>query len=122
MLSLTLKASFVNKIFPRNPFNPQVKFTPQSKPFSPQSKPKSPQSGPQSNLSHPSDDSIHSFTPKPRFSGEKKIKVSTGAKIRNRYNQVPHLTQSQSPLFQPISNYCKQSGHIISECIAFKKK
>ena len=44
--SLTHKASFVNKPFPRKPFNPQLKFTPQSRPFSPQSKPYSPQSGP----------------------------------------------------------------------------
>ena len=36
--SLTHKASFVNKPFPRKPFNPQLKFTPQSRPFSPQSK------------------------------------------------------------------------------------
>ena len=99
--SLTHKASFVNKPFPRKPFNPQLKFTPQSRPFSPQSKPYSPQSGPKSNPSNPSDNSSHSFTPKPRFSGENK---------------------GQSPLSQPICNYCKQSGHIISECIALKKK
>ena len=37
--SLTHKASFLNKPFPRKPFNPQSKFTPQSRPFSPQSKP-----------------------------------------------------------------------------------
>ena len=35
--SLTHKASFVNKPFLRKPFNPQLKFTPQSRPFSPQS-------------------------------------------------------------------------------------
>ena len=40
--SLTHKASFVNKPFPRKPFNPQLKFTPQSRSFSPQSKPYSP--------------------------------------------------------------------------------
>ena len=33
--SLTHKTSFVNKPFPRKPFNPQSKFTPQSRPFSP---------------------------------------------------------------------------------------
>ena len=99
--SLTHKTSFVNKPFPREPFNPQLKFTPQSKPFIPQSKPYSPQSGPKSNLSNPSDNSSHLFTPKPRFSGENK---------------------GQSPLSQPICNYCKQSGHIISECIALKRK
>ena len=99
--SLTHKTSFVNKPFPRKPFNPQLKFTPQSRPFSPQSKPYSPQSGPKTNLSNPSDNSNHLFTPKPRFSGENK---------------------GQSPLSQPICNYCKQSGHIISECIALKRK
>ena len=99
--SLTHKTSFVNKPFPRKPFNPQLKFTPQSRPFIPQSKPYPPQSGPKSNLSNPSDNSSHLFTPKPRFSGENK---------------------GQSPLSQPICNYCKQSGHIISECIALKRK
>ena len=99
--SLTHKTSFVNKPFPRKPFNPQLNYTPQSRPFIPQSKPYSPQSGPKSNLSNPSDNSSHSFTPKPRFSGENK---------------------GQSPLSQPICNYCKQSGHIISECIALKRK
>ena len=99
--SLTHKISFVNKPFPRKPFNPQLKFTPQSRPFSPQSKPYSPQSGPKSNPSNPSDNSSHSFTPKPTFSGENK---------------------GQIPLSQPICNYCKQSGHIISECIALKRK
>ena len=99
--SLTLKASFVNKPFLRKPFNPQSKFTPQSRPFSPQSKPYSPQSGPKFNPSNPSDNSSHSFTPKPKFFGENK---------------------GQSPLSQPICNYCKQSGHIISECVALKRK
>ena len=37
--SLTHKASFASKPFPRETFNPQLKFTPQSRPFSPQSKP-----------------------------------------------------------------------------------
>ena len=76
-------------------------FTPQSRPFSPKSKPYSPQSGPKFNPSNPSDNSSHSFTPKPNFSGENK---------------------GQSPLSQPICNYCKQSGHIISECVALKSK
>ena len=62
--SLTHKASFVNKPFPRKPFNPQSKFTPQLRPFSSQSKPYSPQSGPKFNPSNPSDNSSHSFTPK----------------------------------------------------------
>ena len=99
--SLTHKASFFNKPFPRKPFNPQSKFTPQSRLFSPQSKPYSPQSGPKFSPSNPSDDSSHSFTPKPKFSGENK---------------------GQSPISQPICNYCKQSGHIISECVALKRK
>ena len=53
------------------------------------------------NPSNPSDNSSHSFISKPKFSGENK---------------------SQSPLSQPICNYCKQSGHIISECVALKRK
>ena len=97
--SLTHKASFVNKPFPRKPFNPQSR--PQSRPFSPQSKPYSPQSGPKSNPSNPSDNSSHSVTPKPKFSGENK---------------------SQNPLSQPFCNYCKRSGHIISECLSLKRK
>ena len=99
--SLTHRASFVNKPFPRKPFNPQSKFTPQSRPFSPQSKPYFPQSGPKSNPSNPSDTSSHSFTPKPKFSGENK---------------------GQNPLSQPFCNYCKRSGHIISECLSLKRK
>ena len=99
--SLTHKTSFINKPFPRKPCNPQLKFTPQSRPFSPQSKPYSPQPGSKSNPSNPSDNSSHSFTPKPRFSGENK---------------------DQSSLSQPICYYCKQSGHIISESIALKRK
>ena len=99
--SLTHKASFVNKPFPRKPFNPQAKFTPQSRPFSPQSKPYSPQSGPKSNPSNTSDNSSHSVTPKPKFSGENK---------------------SQKPLSQPFCNYCKRSGHILSECLSLSRK
>ena len=99
--SLTHKASFVNKPFPRKPFNPQSKFTPQSRPFSPQSKPYSPQSGPKSNPSNPFDNSSHSVTPKPKFSGENK---------------------GQNPLSQPFCNYCKRSGHINSECLSLKRK
>ena len=99
--SLTHKASFLNKPFPRKPFNPQSKFTPQSRPLSPQSKPYYPQSGPKANPSNPSDNSSHSFTPKPKFSGENK---------------------GQNPLSQPFCNYCKRSGHIISECLSLKRK
>ena len=99
--SLTHKVYFVSKTFSKKIFNPQLKFTPQSRPFFSQSKPYSPKSGPKSNPSNPSDISSHSFTPKSRFSGENK---------------------GQSPLFQPICNHCNQSGHIISECIALKRK
>ena len=37
---------------------------------------------------------IDYVTPKQNPTSEKQNKVSKGAKIRNRYNQVPHLTQS----------------------------
>ena len=94
--SFTHKASFVNKPFSRKPFNPQSKFTPQSRSFSPHSKPYSPQSRLKSNSSIP----------------------------------VIHLLQSlifgenkgQVPLSQPICNYCKHTGHIISECVGLKKE
>ena len=99
--SLTHKASFVHKPFSRKPYNPQSKFTPQLRQYSPQSKPYSPQSGPKSNPSNPTDNSSHSLTPKSKFSGDNK---------------------GQNPLSQPICNYCKQSGHIISECVALKRK
>ena len=92
--SLTHKASFVNKPFLRKPFNPQLKLTPQSRPFSPQSLPYSPQPGPKSTPV------IYPIIP------------------------VIHLFQKlgQSPLSQQICNYCKQSSHIISQCIALKRK
>ena len=32
------------------------------------------------------------------------------------------IKSTQSLLSQPICKYCKQSGHIISECIALKRK
>ena len=73
--SLTHKISFVTKPFPRKPFNPQLKFTPQLRPFTPQPEPYSPQSGPISNPSNPSDNSSHSFTPKPRFLVKTKVIV-----------------------------------------------
>ena len=82
--SLTHKASFASKPFPMETFNPQLKFTPQSRPFFPQSKSYSPQSGPISNPSNPYDISSHSFAPTPKFSGENK---------------------GQSRLSQPICNY-----------------
>ena len=99
--SLTHKASFVNKPFPKKLFYPQSRFTPQSRPFSPQSKPYSPQSGPKSKPSNPSDNSSHSVTPKPKFSGKNK---------------------SQNPLSQLFCNYFKLSSHIISECLSLKRK
>ena len=89
--ALTHKASFVNKPYPRKPYNPQ------SKQITPQSKPYSPQSGPKANPSNPADNS----SPKPKFSSENK---------------------GQNPLSQPICNYCKKTGHIISECLALKRK
>ena len=98
--SLTYKASFVIKPFPRKPFNPQLKFTPQSRPF-PLSPNHIPLSQVQNQPSNPSHNSSHLFSPNPRFSGENKV---------------------QSPLSQPICNYCKQSGRIISECVALKRK
>ena len=89
--ALTHKASFVNKPYPRKPYNPQ------SKQITPQSKPYSPQSGPKANPSNPTDNS----SPKPKFSSENK---------------------GQNPLSQPICNYCKKTSHIISECLALKRK
>ena len=89
--ALTHKASFVNKPYPRKPYNPQ------SKQITPQSKPYSPQSGPKTNPSNPTDN----YSPKPKFSSENK---------------------GQNPLSQPICNYCKKTGHIISECLALKRK
>ena len=89
--ALTHKASFVNKPYPRKPYNPQ------SKQITPQSKPYSPQSGSKANPSNPTDNS----SPKPKFSSENK---------------------GQNPLSQPICNYCKKTGHIISECLALKRK
>ena len=74
---------------------------PQSRQYSPQSRQYFPQSGPKSNPINPSDNSSHSLTPKPKFSGGSK---------------------GQNPLSEPICSYCKQSGHIISVCVALKRK
>ena len=60
-----------------------------------------PQSGLNSNPSNASDNFSNSFTQKARISGEIK---------------------GQTLLSLPICNYCKQSGNIISECIALKRK
>ena len=76
---------------------PRKPYNPQSKQITPQSKPYSPQSGPKANPSNPTDNS----SPKPKFSSENK---------------------GQNPLSQPICNYCKKTGHIISECLALKRK
>ena len=76
---------------------PRKPYNPQSKQITPQSKPYSPQSGPKANPSNPTDNS----SPKPKFSSENK---------------------GQNPLSQPICNYCKKIGHIISECLALKRK
>ena len=69
--SLTHKASILNKPFPRNPFNPQSKFTPQSRPFSPQSKPYSPQSGPVIHLTIP----VILLLQTPSFQVKTKVKI-----------------------------------------------
>ena len=61
----------------------------------------SPQSGSKSNPSNPTFNSSHTFTPKPKPSNENK---------------------GQNPLSRPICNYCKQSGHVISECLTLKRK
>ena len=82
--------------FVNNPY-PRKPYDPQSKQITPQSKPYSPQSGPKANPSNPTDNS----SPKSKFSSENK---------------------GQNPLSQPICNYCKKTGHIISECLALKRK
>ena len=64
-------------------------------------KPFSPQSGQKSNPSNPSGNSNPTFTPKPKPSGDNK---------------------GQNPLSLAICNYCKQWGHVISECLTLKRK
>ena len=51
--------------------------------------------------SNPSGSYSQTFTPKPKSSGDNK---------------------DQNPLSQPICNYCKKTGHIISECLHLKRK
>ena len=99
--SLTHKTSFVNKPFPRKPFNPQLKLTPQSRPF-----PLSQNHIPLSQVQNPTP-VIHPIIPVIYLLPNLDFLVKTKVK---------------SPLSQPICNYCKQSGHIISECIALKRK
>ena len=60
-----------------------------------------PQSGSKHSPSNPSGNYSQTFTPKPKPSGENK---------------------DQNPLSQPICNYCKRTGHIISECLHLKRK
>ena len=63
-------------------------------------KPFYPPSGPKPSLSLPSGNSKQS-TPKPKHPGENKV---------------------HTPLSQPIYNYCKQLGHIVSGCPFLKRK
>ena len=67
----------------------------------PSRRPFFPQSGTKHSPSNPSGSYSQTFTPKPKSSGENK---------------------DQNPLSQPICNYCKRTGHIISECLHLKRK
>ena len=67
----------------------------------PSRRPFFPQSGSKHSPSNPSGNYSQTFTPKPKPSGENK---------------------DQNPLSQPICNYCKRTGHIISECLHLKRK
>ena len=67
----------------------------------PSRRPFFPQSGFKHGPSNPSGSHSQTFTPKPKSSGENK---------------------DQHPLSQPICNYCKRTGHIISECLHLKRK
>ena len=67
----------------------------------PSRRPFFPQSGSKHSPSNPSGNHSQTFTPKPKPSGENK---------------------DQNPLSQPICNYCKRTGHIISECLHLKRK
>ena len=67
----------------------------------PSRRPFFPQSGFKHGPSNPSGNHSQTFTPKPKPSGENK---------------------DQNPLSQPICNYCKRTGHIISECLHLKRK
>ena len=67
----------------------------------PSRRPFFPQSGSKHSPSNPSGSHSQTFTPKPKSSGENK---------------------DQNPLSQPICNYCKKTGHIISECLHLKRK
>ena len=67
----------------------------------PSRRPFFPQSGSKHSPSNPSGNYSQTFTPKPKSSGENK---------------------DQNPLSQPICNYCKKTGHVISECLHLKRK
>ena len=67
----------------------------------PSRRPFFPQSGSKHSPSNPSGNYSQTFTPKPKSSGENK---------------------DQNALSQPICNYCKRTGHIISECLHLKRK
>ena len=67
----------------------------------PSRRPFFPQSGSKHSPSNPSGNYSQTFTPKPKSSGENK---------------------DQNSLSQPICNYCKKTGHIISECLHLKRK
>ena len=68
---------------------------------SPSRRPFFPQLGSKHSPSNPSCSYSQTFTPKPKSSGESK---------------------DQNPLSQPICNFCKKTGHIISECLHLKRK
>ena len=67
----------------------------------PSRRPFLPQSGSKHSPSNPSGSYSQTFTPKPKPSGENK---------------------DQNPLSEPICNYCKRTGHVISECLRLKRK
>ena len=67
----------------------------------PSRRPFFPHSGSKHSPSNPSGNYSQTFTPKPKSSGENK---------------------DQNPLSQPICNYCKRRGHIISESLHLKRK
>ena len=67
----------------------------------PSRRPFFPHSGPKHSPSNPPGSHSQTITPKPKPSGENK---------------------DQNPLSQPICNYCKRTGHIISECLHLKRK
>ena len=67
----------------------------------PSRRPFFPHSGSKHSPSNPPGSHSQTITPKPKSSGENK---------------------DQNPLSQPICNYCKRTGHIISECLHLKRK